>query len=115
MKVTIDSKKVPLVSLVSLVEMVIQAIEVYQASPDSQGKMDDHVGSVHQDQKVPQAKMARTVLLVSLDDLALVDALVNEASLVHKEKMVNPDSLEWRVHQDELDHVEIEVKKVKLS
>jgi len=115
MKVTIDLKKVPLVSLVSPAEMVIPVIEVYQASPDSQEKMDDHVVSVHQGQKVLLAKMARTVLLVNPDDLVLVDALVNEASLDHKEKMVNPDSLEWRVHQDELDHVVTEVKKVKLS
>ena len=40
--------------------------------------------------------------------------LVKGVSLVHKEKMANPDSLVWRVHQVVPDHVETKVKRVKL-
>jgi len=54
-------------------------------------------------------------LLVNQDALVLVADLEREASLVHKEKMVNLDSLVWRVHQVELDHVVIKVKREKQS
>ena len=78
-------------------------------------KMDDPVVFVHLDQKAQLVRMVKTVLLVNQDALVLVADLEREASLVHKEKMVNLDSLVWRVHQVELDHVVIKVKREKQS
>ena len=115
MKETTDSKKVHRVSLVNPVETVILAKEVYQVFLDFLERMEDLVVSVHLDQKVQLVKMAKMASLVNLDVPVLVADLVKEASLAHKEKMVNPDSLVWRVHQVELDHVATKVKKVKLS
>ena len=115
MKAMTDSKKVLLVFLVSLGEMVILVIEVYQVFLDFLEKMDDHVVFVHRDQKAQLEKMVKTALLVNLDVQVLVAGLERGASLVHKEKTGNLDSLVWRVHQVELDHVVTKVKRAKLS
>ena len=115
MKVTTDSKRVLLVSPVNLVETEILVKEVYQAFKGSLEKMEGHVVYVHLDQRAKPVRMVKMVLLVNPDAPVSVEDPVKEASLVHKEKTVSPDSLVWRVHQVAPDRVETKVKRVKLS
>ena len=76
--------------------------------------MEDLVVYVHQVQKVALVKMAKMVLLDYPVAQELVEDQENEESQDHKEKMVSPVNLVWRVRQEELDLVETKVKREKL-